>query len=412
MTISKILYLPALLFILSLMLVSTASSEESQTYVLQQEDQLFGAVQRTLITGNEQNLIELARDHGLGYDEIRRANPGIDPWYASIGTEVVLPTSWLLPGLDQCLANAPGPYLTVQIGSFRNPEMAWGYYRAFLERTAPEERHYLRYEKIGPFYTVRSGLFIDWEEANLYHAGIVEKFSDATLVNTHIKPGTMLYPLTMETPPAMTPPTREPVSIVVNLAEFRLYRITWKTDGLEVRSFPVGIGREGSETVRGRYPVIEKMIDAPWIIPTSLLEAYPQYENGVIPAGPENPLGRFALRLSHPEYLIHGTNRPLGIGRRVSHGCIRMYNDDIEALHALTESGDEVIILYQPIKIGEKDNVPYIEVHGDYLNGGNLARKVMEDLNQRGWMNKIDLSLLFKALEEKSGIPVRIGVQE
>jgi len=153
---------------------------------------------------------------------------------------------------------------------------------------------------------------------------------------------------------------------------------------------------------------MEKLTNPTWIIPESLKDKYPEYETG-IPPGPDNPLGQFALRLSRPDYLIHGTNKPLGVGRRVSHGCIRMYPEDIRELYSLVQNGEEVIILYQPVKLGERGGIPYIEVHEDYLKADDSAQSAVSLLQKRGLFRKADLSLMFQAVKEKRGVPVSLG---
>ncbi len=119
--------------------------------------------------------------------------------------------------------------------------------------------------------------------------------------------------------------------VVLNLAELRLYLLKRDKGRLNVTTFPVGIGREGFDTPEGMFRIIEKLKDPVWIIPASFRDEYQELPD-IVPPGPENPLGQYALRLSNPLYLLHGTNKPLGVGRRVSHGCLRMYPADIEKL--------------------------------------------------------------------------------
>lgn len=378
-------------------------------YSLPAEENIFGSVQTCFILSEEQTLVDLALANDLGYNEIVAANPEIDPWYPKKDSEVVLPTSWILPDTEECLAKLPGPYYTSQIGSFALPEGAWERYQAFSEKTALQDQTYLRLERHDPFYSIRSGLFNNADEALIYHRRITKLFPDAMLIATHIRQERILYPSVFPPLPEKEK-AGEPGCIIANLAEFRLYRIVWREGVILVNTFPIGIGRQGTETIRGRYSIMEKLKDPVWIIPPSLQQEYPQY-NGSVPPGPHNPLGQYALRLSKPNYLIHGTNKPQGIGRRVSHGCIRMYPDDIEKLHALTDIEEEVVILYQPVKIGEKEGIPYIEVHDDYLKTEQTAQKAISLLEKKNLLHKADFALMFQALKEKRGIPVSLKMR-
>ncbi len=199
--------------------------------------------------------------------------------------------------------------------------------------------------------------------------------------------------------------------IVLNLAELRLYVIVNEAGRRSVSTFPVGIGREGYDTPLGRFTITEKLKDPPWIIPPSFRDEYRELPD-IVPPGPDNPLGRYALRLSDPLYLIHGTNKPLGVGRRVSHGCIRMYPEDIERLYGMTGVGDEVIILYQPVKVGLRGTTPYIEVHRDYLHNREPFQEAVDLLRRRGLLGRIDPGILYPAILEKRGIPVRLTSPE
>lgn len=194
-------------------------------------------------------------------------------------------------------------------------------------------------------------------------------------------------------------------SIIINLGELRLYFLDQGEQEDVVTTFPVGIGRQGFETDTGRYWVTARKENPTWTIPYSLRDEYP---DGLleVPPGPANPLGDYALRLSRNDYMIHGTNNPLGIGRRVSHGCIRMYSEDIKRLYSLTPVDCEVLIVYETVKVGSKDGIPFIEVHPDYLNGGNQHEVARHLLLQQGLWKKCNLVLLHQAVEEKKGVPV------
>jgi L,D-transpeptidase ErfK/SrfK len=162
-------------------------------------------------------------------------------------------------------------------------------------------------------------------------------------------------------------PRGERRGIILNLAELRLYY--YPPRGTTVHTFPVSVGDYDWRTPLGKTKVVAKQVDPPWYPPKSIREEH--LENGdelpaMIPGGdPDNPLGHFALKLGIPGYLIHGTDqrRSYGIGMRVSHGCIRLYPEDIETLYTLVSVGTPVTIVDQPIKAGWRDDNLYLEVH-------------------------------------------------
>jgi len=112
---------------------------------------------------------------------------------------------------------------------------------------------------------------------------------------------------------------------------------------------PIGIGDQGKETPVGTFTIIEKIIKPAWYVPESIRKEEPDLP-AVVPPGPDNPMGSHALRLSNPTLLIHGTNRPWGIGMRSSHGCIRLYQEDISVLFGMVKRGTPVTIVDQPVK--------------------------------------------------------------
>ena len=163
---------------------------------------------------------------------------------------------------------------------------------------------------------------------------------------------------------------------------------------------------ENKEQVRYSYTIVEKTQNPTWYIPASLQE---EYGKTSIPPGPENPLGDYRLRLSRHNYGIHGTNRPWGIGRLVSHGCIRLYPEDIEELYSEVKLGTPVKIIYEPIKIGFKDGRIFLEVHPDLYNriSDPLLYTAKILFTYRVWED-VDLDLLVQALEEQRGVPIDI----
>ncbi len=150
--------------------------------------------------------------------------------------------------------------------------------------------------------------------------------------------------------------------IVVNLSELRLYY--YSAPGV-VETYPISVGREGFSTPVGVTRTTVKVKDPAWSPPRSMrAEAAARGEPppAVVPPGPDNPLGRHAILLGLPSYLIHGTNQPDGVGMRVSRGCIRMFPEDIESLYERVPSGTRVNIIDQPFKAGwSADGVLYAQ---------------------------------------------------
>ncbi len=201
-------------------------------------------------TRAEDTLLDIARNHDLGYGEMVAANPGVDPWLPGEGTEVVVPSVHLSP-------------------------------------EAPAD------------------------------------------------------------------------GIVVNLAEQRLY--FFPTNGERV-SYPIGINRLGWPIPIGTTEVTRKR-EAPTWYPTASARREDPTLPKAVPPGPENPLGTHALYLGWPRYLIHGTNEPYGVGRRVSRGCIRLYPEDIVPLFVQVERGTPVRVINEPVKLGWIEDRLFIEAH-------------------------------------------------
>ena len=139
------------------------------------------------------------------------------------------------------------------------------------------------------------------------------------------------------------------------------------TDGARyVLTYPIGIGRVGWETPLGETTVVSKARDPHWWVPASVRKEHAEMGNplpSVVPPGPDNPLGNRVLKLDMPGYLIHGTNQPYGVGMRVSHGCVRLYPENIEVLYTLVDIGEAVTIINEPYQFGQRDGALYFEAH-------------------------------------------------
>ena len=192
--------------------------------------------------------------------------------------------------------------------------------------------------------------------------------------------------------------------IVINVPELRLY--LYYPDIHMVKTYPIGIGVLDAPTPLGRFTIIEKTKDPTWKIPLELQE---EYGRKSMPPGPDNPLGAYRLRLSQYDVGIHGTNIPWGVGRLVSHGCIRLYPEDIEELFYEVPVGTHVEIIYEPVKLGFQGGHIFVEVHPDLYNViPDLHLYTARKLFIRHLWEEVDVSLLSKALAERKGVPVDI----
>jgi L,D-transpeptidase ErfK/SrfK len=254
-------------------------------------------------------LAHIARDHGLGFVELRAANPSLDPWAPTPGAEVVLPARHILPD-------------------------------------APRE------------------------------------------------------------------------GVVINLAEMRLYAFT----GPAPLTFPIGIGREGLDTPLGATHVRAKAAGPTWR-PTERMRAEDPTLPEAVPPGPDNPLGTHALYLGWPQYAIHGTAKPFGIGRRVSSGCIRLAPPDIPVLFAAVPVGAPVVVVNQPVKVGWLDGALHVEVSptveqsGAVADGGPTGEPVALDGAALARVQalaaehgaEVDWAAVRGALRDARGVPVAVS---
>lgn len=217
-------------------------------------------------------------------------------------------------------------------------------------------------------------------------------------------------------------PRAERRGIVLNVPEMRLYYFrppTRKGEPVDtVVTYPISIGRMDWSTPLGRTRVASKASNPSWRPPDSIrAEAAARGEPlpDFIPPGPDNPLGAYALRLGLPTYLIHGTNRPYGVGMRVTHGCIRMYPEDIEQFYPEVAVGTPVEIVNQPVKVGWLGDTLFVEVHPPLEEYGTTpeelrseALRLAQEAEARRPVELLGRELL-RAVEEQRGIPVAIS---
>ncbi|HXQ30989.1 MAG TPA: L,D-transpeptidase family protein [Steroidobacteraceae bacterium] len=222
-------------------------------------EDIVGVVQSTVI-GKEDTLPDVARRFNVGYEEMVRANPGVDPWLPGAGREVIVPTRFVLPD-------------------------------------APRE------------------------------------------------------------------------GVVINVAAMRLYYYPTHAKGTPqvVITHPIGIGKVGWQTPEGATKIVARVRDPVWVPPVSVRKEHAEDGDllpAKVPAGPDNPLGAYMFRLGWPSYLIHGTNKPYGVGMRSSHGCIRLYPEDIAILFETVPIGTPVRVVNQPYLLGWQDDELYVEAYG------------------------------------------------
>jgi L,D-transpeptidase ErfK/SrfK len=211
-------------------------------------------------------------------------------------------------------------------------------------------------------------------------------------------------------------PDVEPRGLVVNIPEMRIYyfHATKKIEyGVPLSTFPVGLGRDEWKTPRGSFKVRGKTENPTWVLPASIrAERIKEkgWSESSIPPGPDNPLGKHRFELTMGAYAIHGTNIPWGVGMQVSHGCVRLYPEDVARLFPMVPVGTQGQFIYQPVKIGARGGKIYAEVHKDIYNyTPGLYREAVEVLNRRGWSQEVDYARLQRAIEEQSGIPMIVS---
>ena len=292
------------------MLAALSPVAAAESYSLEHpRDSVLGQLRKLSAAGDE-SLATLSRRLDLGYEEIVRANPRLDPWRVMEGAPVVLPTQFVLP----------------------------------------------RARRVG---------------------------------------------------------------IVLNIPEMRLYLYRDNPSKPEIRTYAVGIGREGWSTPTGKARVTRKRKKPTWIPPHSIRQEMEEEGDplpAVVPPGPDNPLGEYALNLSMPGYLLHGTNQPYGIGMRVSHGCIRLNPDSIAELYGLVRVGTPVRIVDQPVKVGRRGRLLYLEAHPPLREDPRDTQHFLAEIKARveelaaGAAYRLEAPLITHELQRLSGVPLVVGV--
>jgi L,D-transpeptidase ErfK/SrfK len=202
--------------------------------------------------------------------------------------------------------------------------------------------------------------------------------------------------------------------IVVNLAAMRLFQFKGNGESLAVLTYPVGVGTEERPSPRGLMRVERKVSRPTWHVPASIAKDHLKKRDplpaAVLP-GPQNPLGEYALYLSAPSYLIHGTNKPASIGLRATNGCIRLYPESVKKLYENTPAKTSVNFVNQPYLLGQSDGTVYLEVHAstedlDAAEFDKVYAKLKNIEKESG--RSLDWSKVKKVLAEARGIPVPV----
>ena len=200
-------------------------------------------------------------------------------------------------------------------------------------------------------------------------------------------------------------PDSDEQGLVINLPEMRLFDYTVK-NGPEV--FALAIGDEADPSLLGEFVVGVKRKNPVWRVPASIRAEKPELP-AEVPAGPDNPLGSRWMTIGRTSYGIHGTNVRWSIGREATHGCLRLYEDEIARLYDRVREGTRIQIVYQTTKWGRDEEHIYLEVHPD-LYGRSLDQfAALAVPRALGLLELLDLELVLHALEEARGVPVPVG---
>jgi L,D-transpeptidase ErfK/SrfK len=194
--------------------------------------------------------------------------------------------------------------------------------------------------------------------------------------------------------------------LVVNVPEMQLYDYTV---GPEPEVFAIAIGDQMDPSLLGSFRIGRKRENPAWTVPASIRAEKPHLP-AVVPPGPDNPLGDHWMTIGATSYGIHGTNNPWSIGREATHGCIRLYNDEVARLYARTKERTPVQLVYQTVKVGRRDGTLYLEAHPDvYGREPDRLAAAYQRLYALGVADYVDPGAVRRVVEEARGVPVAIG---
>lgn len=288
---------------------------------------------------------------------------------------------------------------------------------AHAESPMPGQRLYaLPYVgEMGLYKTAYEDTFV--QLARNYNLGFVE----LRAANPHVDPWLPGEGTEIILPTRHLLPEAPREGIVINLPEQRLY--VFVTPGEPPVTYPIGVGRTGLSTPVGRTTVVRKKIGPVWRPTARMREEDPRLPEQIGP-GLDNPMGTHALYLGWPEYAIHGTNKPFGIGRRTSSGCIRLYPEDIVTLYDMIPEGTKVTVVDQPIKVAWIGDELFLEAHptlgqsydveeSGFVHSYEFSARDMEALMKTAGRDYgfIDWQAVRDAVRKRKGYPVRIAAR-
>ena len=233
--------------------------------------------------------------------------------------------------------------------------------------------------------------------------------------NPHIDPKNLIAGTQLVIPNQFLLPNAQRQGIIINLGTMRAFY--FPKDQNYFFTYPVGIGKQDWSTPLGQLSIIEKIADPVWRVPKSIYEYRLQKGDPVptsMPAGPDNPLGAFALRLSKPTYLIHGTNEPASVGVRSSAGCIHLYPEDIKELFDKVAVGEPVLIINQPYQAGWDNQTLYVQAYlplaeqREQLADASVA--IIDTISQVAAATmQVDWHSAEETLQDHTGLPTPVG---
>jgi L,D-transpeptidase ErfK/SrfK len=243
-------------------------------------------------------------------------------------------------------------------------------------------------------------------------------YNDITIANPNIRPWTLAAGARVQLPLRFILPDAPRKGIVLNLANMRLFYYPPKQPDA-VFTYPIGIGRDGWNTPLGQTTIVAKTVKPTWTVPESVRREHAEKGDplpNVVPPGPDNPLGEYALQLGFTSYLIHGTNKPYGVGMQVSHGCVRLYPEDIEVLFKKASVGTPVRIVHQPYMMVWDGDMLYLEAHEPLQKWAgqkqqqqkSLLKRLHESADEKG--ATVDWERVGRILQRADGIPTPILV--
>lgn len=250
-----------------------------------------------------------------------------------------------------------------------------------------------------------------FEIARQYDLG----FFELVEANPNVNPDQLIAGTDLVLPTRFILPAEKREGIIINLGTMRLYYFPKNKDYFY--TYPIGIGKENWETPLGTMTIIEKTKDPIWIVPKSIFDyrkAHGDPVPKIVPAGKDNPLGRYAMRLSRPTYLIHGTNDPTSVGVRSSAGCIHLYPEDIQELFENIPLKTPVTIINKPYLFGSQNNQLLVEAHLPLAEVREQYANIEEDFEDSEELKKQPSIQLNKAeavaaIKNHLGVPQVIG---